>query len=521
MKNSLIRNLEKEHQDYLRDESRKVGNAESISFPKNEKEIIDILSVLNHNKTLVTTQGARTGIAASAVPQGGHVLNLSKMNKITGLRYDDKTQTFFIKVQPGVLLSELRKSLEKKDFDTENWTEESLSTLELFRKSGSYFFSPDPTEASASIGGMAACNASGACSFKYGATRNHIEALRIVLVNGDTISLERGKEKASGNSFSIKTNSGEILEGNIPKYDMPKVKNASGYFSMENMDLIDLFIGSEGTLGIITELELKLLIKPTAIYALTAFFASEETSLKFVQEIRKNSSPAAVEFFNCTALNLLREEKKTNPAFNKLLDLPSHFHTAVYVEYHGDSEESVNDMIMTAGEIIEECGGDATDTWVATNPSEKEQLHIFRHAVPEAVNLLIDQRRKIDSNITKLGTDMAVPDSNLEEVMDLYNKALKEHTLEFVIFGHIGNNHVHVNILPNSMAEYNKGKELYTTWAEKVVKMGGTVSAEHGIGKLKIVMLKKMMGENGIQEMKNLKNLFDPENRLNKGNLFE
>jgi D-lactate dehydrogenase (cytochrome) len=116
---------------------------------------------------------------------------------------------------------------------------------------------------------------------------------------------------------------------------------------------------------------------------------------------------------------------------------------------------------------------------------------------------------------------MAVPDSNLEEVMDLYNKALKEHTLEFVIFGHIGNNHVHVNILPNSMAEYNKGKELYTTWAEKVVKMGGTVSAEHGIGKLKIVMLKKMMGENGIQEMKNLKNLFDPENRLNKGNLFE
>jgi D-lactate dehydrogenase (cytochrome) len=205
MKNSLIRNLEKEHQDYLRDESRKVGNAESISFPKNEKEIIDILSVLNHNKTLVTTQGARTGIAASAVPQGGHVLNLSKMNKITGLRYDDKTQTFFIKVQPGVLLSELRKSLEKKDFDTENWTEESLSTLELFRKSGSYFFSPDPTEASASIGGMAACNASGACSFKYGATRNHIEALRIVLVNGDTISLERGKEKASGNSFSIKT----------------------------------------------------------------------------------------------------------------------------------------------------------------------------------------------------------------------------------------------------------------------------------------------------------------------------
>ncbi|MCY6371444.1 FAD-binding oxidoreductase [Clostridium ganghwense] len=521
MQNSLIRKIEKEHQDYLRDESRKIGKAESISFPKNEKEVIDILVNLNQIETLITTQGARTGIAASAVPQGGHILNLSRMNKITGLRYDDKTQTFFLKVQPGVLLSEIRKSLKDKEFNTENWTEESISSLELLKKSAPYFFSPDPTESTASIGGMVACNASGACSFKYGPTRNHIEALRIVLVDGDVISLKRGQEKASSEHFSLKTKSKRLIEGNIPRYDMPKVKNASGYYSIENMDLIDLFIGSEGTLGVVTEIELKLLKAPASIYGLTAFFPSEENALKFVQEIRKKSSPAAVEFFNSKALDLLRKEKEINPAFNKLLDLPSHFHTAIYVEYHGDSEDLVNTMVMKAGEIIENCGGDENNTWVATNPHAKEQLHFFRHAVPEAVNLLIDKRRKTNPGVTKLGTDMAVPDSSLEEVMDLYNKSLAQYNLDSVMFGHIGNNHIHVNILPNNMDDYNTGKQLYNNWAEKIVKMGGTVSAEHGIGKLKTALLKKMMSEKGIQEMKSLKKLFDPENRLNSGNLFE
>lgn len=522
MDNVLIKIFQKEHQDYLRDESRKVGEAESISFPKNEKEVIDILTTLKSHKSLVTTQGARTGITAGAVPQGGHILNLSRMDKILGLRYDDKADTFFLKVQSGVMLSQIKEALKNKAFNTEeSWDSESLEALKRFKASKSYFFSPDPTETTAAIGGMIACNASGACSFKYGPTRDHIESLRVALVDGDILALKRGEHKAINGHFSITTESGNAIEGTIPKYIMPRVKNASGYYTLPDMDLVDLFIGSEGTLGIITEVELKLIKSPAVTYALTAFFNSEENALKFVQKVREESTPTAIEFFNSKALDLLRKGKETIPAFSKLLNLPSHFHTAVYIEYQGKDEDEVLDMITKAGELIEECGGNENDIWLATSHQTKEQLHFFRHAVPEAVNLLIDDRRKTSPGLTKLGTDMAVPNSNLEEIMNLYNESLEKSNLEYVIFGHIGNNHVHVNILPKDMEDYAKGKELYNFWAEKVISMGGSVSAEHGIGKMKTHLLSKMLGEKGIEEMKALKNLFDSENRLNRGNLFE
>ncbi|WMJ80428.1 FAD-binding oxidoreductase [Clostridium sp. MB40-C1] len=521
MEDTLIKKLKKEHQDYLRDESRKIGKADSISFPKTEEEIISILGELKENKIPITIQGARTGIAGGAIPQGGHILNLMKMNKITGMRYDKKNDTFYLKLQPGVLLTEIRKALKDKEFETRNWTKDSIEALKLLKNSSSYFFSPDPTESTASIGGMAACNASGACSFKYGPTRNYIETLRIALVDGNTVTLKRGEKTASFKSFSLKTDHGEMFEGNIPNYTMPRVKNASGYYTAENMDLLDLFISSEGTLGIITELEIKLLKSPSSIWGLTAFFSSEDKALKFVEKIRKESSPAAIEFFNDTALNLLRKEKENNKAFNKLLDMPPQFNTAIYIEYHGDNEAEVRNMIFNVGNVIKRCGGSEEDTWVATNPGAREQLHFFRHALPEAVNLLIDEKRKTNPSITKLGTDMAVPNSKLEEVMQLYNTSLKKEKLEYVMFGHIGNNHIHVNILPNNLDEYNRGKKLYSTWAEKVINMGGTISAEHGVGKLKINLLQQMFGKKGIEEMKTLKKLFDPEHRLNMGNLFE
>lgn len=520
MENVLIKKFERDFEDYLRDESRKIGEADSISFPKSEEEVIHILTHLSPSKILITTQGARTGITSGAVPQGGHVLNLSKMNKITGLRYNSETDTFLLRVQPGVLLSQLREALKNKHFDIKDWDKESISAFEKFKKSGTYFFSPDPTETTASIGGMVACNASGACSFKYGPTRNHIEALNIVLISGDKVSFERGREKACKGSFSITTTSGKLIEGAVPTYNLPNVKNASGYYAKDDMDLIDFFIGSEGTLGIITEVELRLLKAPKSVYGINIFFSCEENALKFVQKVRKKTSPAAIEFFNHKALNLLRRVKEIYPGFSKLSKLPSHFHTAIYVEYHGDSEKEVMDMFIKCGEIIEKCGGDLYDTWVSINSQSNEALKFFRHATPEAVNTLIDERRKTTPSLTKLGTDMAVPNSSLEEVMKLYNSSLEEADLDSVIFGHIGNNHVHVNIIPKDMDEYNEGKELYSSWAEKIIAMGGTVSAEHGIGKLKNNLLKKMFGENGIKEMAALKTLFDPENRLNRGNLF-
>ncbi len=521
MVDNLIRTSMQEYEEYLRDESRLAGTAQSISFPKDENEILEILAALSQDKIPITVQGARTGIAGGAAPESGHILNLNKMDQILGLRYDENLKTFLLKVQTGVLLSEIREALLKKTFAVSNWSQKSLDALELLKNSRTYFFSPDPTETSASIGGMVACNASGARSFKYGSTRKHIEALRIILVDGDTIFVRRGEHKTQGRSFIVKTESGRTIEGNVPKYMMPNVKNASGYYVEDDMDLVDVFIGCEGTLGIITEIDLRLLPHPKYIYCLTTFFTSEDKALKYIRAVReKEEKPASIEYFNHKALNLLREQKKSKPAFSDILDMPDHFHTAVYVEYHGDLEEAVTNMILEASKAIVACGGREEDTWLALNTQTMQQLHAFRHAVPESVNLLIDERRKTEPNLTKLGTDMAVPDEQLEEIIDLYNTCLQKEGLDSVTFGHIGNNHVHVNILPRNQDDYAKGKSLYTKWASEVIKMGGTVSAEHGIGKMKKTLLKEMLGEEGINEMKALKALFDVDFRLNPGNLF-
>lgn len=134
--------------------------------------------------------------------------------------------------------------------------------------------------------------------------------------------------------------------------------------------------------------------------------------------------------------------------------------------------------------------------------------------------MLIDERKKVDPIITKLGADMSVPDRYLKEVVHLYRSGLAEYGLETAIWGHIGNNHLHVNILPRDGEDYRKGKELYAKWAEEITKMGGAVSAEHGVGKIKRDFLTVMYGKKHIWEMAQMKKILDPDYIFGRGNLF-
>ena len=479
--NSQIKPFGPEFDDYLRDESRRAGSADKIIFARSEDDVRASLQ----SGLPITVQGARTGIAAGAVPEGGLILNLSRMNEI------GEVQGGRITVQPGALLSEIRAVA----------TEHGM------------FFPPDPTETSASIGGMLACNASGALSYHYGATRNWVQSLRVMLSDGDVLWLERG-QKAKGRAFSLTTEGGRTLSGNLPNLELPNVKSAAGYFVKPDMDMVDLFVGMEGTLGVITEVELKLLPVPPVQQALCAFFPNEEASLTFVRFLREELNPVAIEFFGHRALDLLRNSEIELP------DLPATFHTAIYFEFHGESEALIEEAVMAAAERMIELGASDEDCWMADGPRELEIHKAFRHATPEAVNLLIDQRKKEHPDLTKLGTDMSVPHDQLETIMKRYRADLAATGLEYVIFGHIGNNHVHVNILPGNMEELTQGKALYEEWAEYVVALGGSVSAEHGIGKIKVPLLEKMYGSEGIAAMRDLKAVFDPEGRLNPGNLF-
>ncbi len=517
--------------EYLRDESRLVGNAESIVFPKSEAEIISSVKEMSRKNIQITTQGARTGLAASAVPYKGHIINLSKMNKVTGARYDEKMDRFFITVQPGVLLSELRKYISNKSFNANDWDEQSVNALKYMEKN-QWFYSTDPTETSASMGGIASCNASGAKSYRYGSARDHITGLRVVLADGDVLDIKRGQYIAGGDSkFRLVTEGGREIKGQLPKYKMPDVKkNTSGYYNMPEMDMIDLFIGSDGTLGIISEIEVELNKAQKADWGATIFMPDEDKSVDLVRAIRHEITvdninlklnPSAIEFFSHNALCMLREQQKTNAAFSNIQEIKESYHTAVYIEVESDSDDVVWTEIEKLGDVINGLGGDEDDSWVAYNPANLEKLHYFRHACPECVNMQIDNIKKTDSRITKLGTDMSVPDNKLKAAMKMYNEGIGENHLTAVIFGHIGNNHLHVNIIPQNMYEYEKGKSLFLIWAEKIAAMGGAVSAEHGVGKLKVPFLKKMYNEEELNEMRKLKKLFDPAQIFNRGTIFE
>lgn len=516
----LIKKMSSDYAEYLKDESRTTGHADSISFPRDESEIRGILSAMSREKTKVTVQGARTGLTAGSVPFGGHIMNLSRMNRALGMRKNEKGR-FCLTVQPGVVLSQLRKNIEEKRFGTDGWSDESLSALADFAASDEMFFPTDPTESSACLGGIVSCNASGARSFLYGPARGHITALRIALCDGRMISLRRSSVFANGRSLALKDEEGGTMVFDLPTYDMPKTKNASGYYIEDNMDAIDLFIGSDGTLGVITEIEIELLPLPKFIWGVSSFFRYEDDAVAFVRRVRENiSDVAAIEYFDGNAIEILRAQKKRSAAFAQLPDVPESAACCVYTELHCADGETALERLFAVGGLLTKSGGSEDVNWVARNSSDLQSLQFFRHAVPESVNMLIDERRKKDARITKLGTDMSVPNEYLEKVIEMYRADLSSSGLQSAAWGHIGNNHLHVNILPRDDKDFEAGKALYKVWAGRITQMGGAVSAEHGIGKLKAPFLEIMYGREHVLEMARLKRAFDPDFILGHGNLF-
>ncbi len=514
----LILPLGEEYVDYLRDESRRSGQAETISFPRNEQELRQIMAWAYGQGAAVTVQGGRTGLAAGAVPLGGHIVNLERMDRILALRQSEGR--FRLTVQPGLRLNELRRQLAVKRPEIEQPDGESAAALTALREAPEQFFSPDPTETTAALGGMASCNSSGARTYLYGPTRPHILGLHLVLADGDLLCLSRGQCFARGRQLSLTTEGGRRLEIDLPTYHMPRCKNASGYYVADDMDAIDLIIGSDGTLGVISQLELGLLEKPRCICGLTCFLPDEESSLDLVEALRPElPRAAAIEYFDQGVMELLQRRQAEESQLD-VPPLPGGRRNAVYVELHcGDRQQVTADLSRLCA-ILERCGGDGSLTWVGWNPHDLQRLHQFRHTVPESANLVIDRRKRDYPGISKCSADMAVPDGRLHQVMALYRAGLAREGLESAVWGHIGNNHLHVAVLPRDMAEYDRAQALIREWAGVISGWGGAVSAEHGIGKSKRALLEIMYGPEQVAAMAAVKKVFDPKGLLSPGNLF-
>jgi D-lactate dehydrogenase (cytochrome) len=497
-----------EIQDYLADASYvKGGHASRVVFPEHAANVAEVLGEATRNRTPVTVSGAGTGTVGGRVPFGGIVVATNKLNQIS---FSDANCI----AEAGVRLSDLQSAVNVR----------------------SLFYPPDPTERSCFLGGTIATNASGARTFKYGATRNYVQALKIVLASGEIVDFRRGEIFAGKDGkVVIPLSSGGSIAAQLPTYAMPRVrKHASGYFVAPGMDVIDLFIGSEGTLGVIVEAELKLLPKPAGVLSGIVFFDNEENLLAFVRAARERSlanrsvgssasatvsvrSPTvregnsanldarAIEYFDIESLNFLRQ---------KYDSIPAHATGAIFFEQETTPE--TEDSLMSEWlELVEAHQALADESWFATNEVDQAKLREFRHALPVLMNEWFARYKQ-----RKVSTDMSVPDEAFAGMLGFYQDSLRGGDLRYTIFGHIGDNHVHVNILPRNDEEAVRAWEIYHSFIRRAVDVGGTISAEHGIGKLKRDYLVELYGDAHLREMAKLKLAFDPAGILGRGNMF-
>jgi len=448
--------------NYLEDASGYQGNAEALFLPATEEELLDVLRKSTATRTPVTIAGAGTGVAGGRCPEGGWIISMEKFRKL-------EIHQGYAVAGSGVLLRELQAAAQ----------------------AGGQFYAPDPTENSSAIGGNIAANASGSRSFRYGDTRRHVRALRVALMDGTLLALRRG----------------EPLPFAAPPVPMPETtKHSAGYWLKPGMDYLDLFIGSEGTLGVVTEAEVQLLPAPKHLLTGVIFMPDDAAALSAVEAWRGTPLLRMLEYMDAGSLDLLR---------GKYPEIPAGARAALLIEQElaaedGPEMEEWADRLIDSGSL-----GEAS--WFAANAADRERFRRFRHALPESVN---DAVRR--NGFLKLGSDYAVPLARNREMMAYYRGRLEaEFPGRYVIFGHIGDAHVHVNILPTAEVEFERGNRLMIEFARHAVALGGTVGAEHGLGKRKAHLLRLQYDDEAIEAMKEIKSRFDPLWLLGRGTLLE
>ncbi len=482
--------------NYLTDASNMPGgHAERLFLPETAEDVAVVLREANESGISVTFSGARTGTVGGAVPFGGYIISFERFNKIKGI--DKATMTAV--VEPGVILADFTKAVEAEGL----------------------FYPPDPTEWSCQIGGTVATNASGARSFKYGATREFVTGLTVVLADGDVLKLKRGTAFSNSEGVvRLATETGREITAKIPTYERPKVrKNVSGYFNQQPVDAIDLFIGSEGTIGVIIEIELRLLPKAEGFFSGIVFFEGQEDLLAFVDKAKAESfasrkcgqgcprsvDAALIEYFDDRALGFIHK---------KFPETPSDAAGAIFFEQE-TTAETEDALFEQWNALLEKHNADIDGSWFTTTDADREKMRAFRHALPVSVN-----ERVVRNKQKKIGTDMAVPDDNFAGFLKYQKEMLDASGIEYVIFGHIGDCHLHANLLPKNEDEATRSRHIYGRFVAQSIMLGGCVSAEHGIGKLKSKYLYVMMGERYLNEMSELKKAFDPKGILGRGNMF-
>jgi D-lactate dehydrogenase (cytochrome) len=224
-----------------------------------------------------------------------------------------------------------------------------------------------------------------------------------------------------------------------------------------------------------------------------------------------------MEYFGTNALAMIKE--KAGSAGIKVPAMKDETKAIIFFEF-SFTPENMEELVMGLEEILIKNNTSSESSWAGMDRSELAKMKIVRHFVPETVNGIIAQRKAQYHEVHKIGTDMAVPDEALRDYLKFYITTLEEQGMEYAMWGHIGDNHIHVNMLPRNNEEVKQGMDNYMTFAKRAIELGGTVAAEHGIGKLKRGFLEAMYGEKGISEMQAVKRCLDPKWLINRGNMI-
>ena len=415
--------------------------------PDSTEEVSKVMKLANENMVPVTPQGSRTGLSGAAHPiYGGIALSLERMNRILEIDEDNLMAT----VEPGALISDIHEATE---------------ALGLY-------YPPDPGQESGSIGGNISTNAGGMRAMKYGVTRDFVNGLEVVLADGEVIEVG-GKN----------------------------VKDSTGY------SLIDLIIGSEGTLGVVTKATLRLIPKPKLTALIYAPFTSTIDAANAVKEIiSQKILPFGLEYMpQHTVLTVERYlEKKV---------MPDNTHPAyLIVAVEADTKEELDRQLETAGEICLEMG--AVDAYIADTASKQQLIWEGRKAVFDAYIALYT----VDE------ADVCIPRNRIPEYVERAEKIGEKHGVLLVPVGHAGDGNLHYNILKREETSMEEWPGLMEAALSDLIdmshEMGGTASGEHGLGYTKRHYLEREVGPRQVALMKGIKAAFDPNGIINPGKVW-
>lgn len=417
---------------------------DAVVFVENIEQVLKVVKIANEQMTPIICRGAGTNTVGACVPtHGGIVLNFSKMNKILEINPENMTA----RVQPGVVVGDLQKAVEKQGL----------------------FYPPDPSNLKIStIGGSIAQNSAGARCFKYGATKDYIIDMLVVMANGEL----------------IRTGSNTI-------------KNATGY------NLGSIFIGSEGTLGIVVEATIKLIPKPEETQVIMAYFDTVEDSIYAVNKIiEKQVFPATIDFMDKNAIQTVEKFYPTGLLCDK--------ESALIIELDGYNTE-ISRQRETICEILRT--NNAANIQYSRTKDEAEHIWAARRSSMAACT-------KLKPNVTT--DDIIVPRSNLAKLVKGVQDICTRHNLTVCLVGHVGDGSVHpqIPIDYNNKDEYKHYKIAKSEIYQLTTRLGGIISGEHGIGLEKKAYITQVVDGGALGYMRQIKKIFDPKNILNPYKIF-